>query len=189
MLRSESNVQNAFELVCIEELVPADHLLRYIHTHIQFSFILEKVKPFYCENNGRPSEDPIRLFKMSLIGYLFGIRSERQLEKEIRVNMAYRWFLGLGIKDPVPDHSTLSLNRKRLSQSGVFQEIFDYIVFQAISHRMVGGRVLISDSTHLKANANKRKLIREEVEQNTKAYIEELDAAVAEDRKLHGKKH
>jgi transposase len=188
MLRSESDVQNAYELVCIEELVPADHLLRHIHSHIDFSFILEKVKPFYCENNGRPSEDPVRLFKMALIGYLFGVRSERQLEKEVRVNMAYRWFLGLAIKDAVPDHSTLSLNRKRLSQSDVFQDIFDHIVFQAISHRMVGGRVLISDSTHLKANANKRKWVKKEVQQSTKAYLEELDEAVLEDRKQHGKK-
>lgn len=188
MLRSEKDVQNAYELVCIEELVPQDHLLRYIQKYNDFSFILEKVNPFYCSDNGRPSADPIRLFKMMLIGYLFGIRSERQLEKEVRVNMAYRWFLGLGIKDPVPDHSTLSLNRKRLSESNVFQEIFDQVVFQAISHKMVGGRVLITDSTHLKANANKRKLVREEVQLSTKTYIEELDEAVRQDREEHGKK-
>ncbi|OMF06975.1 hypothetical protein BK127_30580 [Paenibacillus sp. FSL H7-0331] len=73
----------------IEELVPKDHLLRIIQKYNDFSFILEKVKPFYSEDNGRPSTDPIRLFKMMLIGYLFGIRSERQLEKEVRVNIAH----------------------------------------------------------------------------------------------------
>lgn len=73
----------------------------------------------------------------------------------------------------------------RLSESNVFQEIFDQVVFLAISHRMVGGRVLISDSTHLKANANKRKIIREEIQQSTKSYIEELDDAVSQDREEH----
>ncbi len=82
MLRSNPNVQNSYEFVCLEELVPQHHLLRKIHKHIDFSFILEKVKPYYCENNGRSSVDPIMLFKMMFIGYLYGIRSERQLEQE-----------------------------------------------------------------------------------------------------------
>ncbi|MGM0847433.1 MAG: transposase, partial [Bacillota bacterium] len=72
-----------------------DHLLRKIDQYIDFSFILEKVRPYYCEDNGRPSLDPLVLFKMMFIGYLYGIRSERQLEKEIQMNIAYRWFLGL----------------------------------------------------------------------------------------------
>lgn len=113
MLRSNSNVQNSDELVCLEDLVPQNHILRKIHNHIDFSFILEKVKPFYCEDNGRPSVDPVMLFKMMLIGYLFGIRSERQLEQEVQLNVAYRWFVGLNLTDRVPDHSTSRLNRKR----------------------------------------------------------------------------
>jgi transposase len=188
MLRSESNVQNSYELVCIEDLVPQDHQLRKIQKYIDFSFILEKVKPFYCEDNGRPSIDPVRLFKMMFIGYLYGIRSERQLEKEVQVNNAYRWFLGLGFQDRVPDHSTISLNRQRFRESNVFQDIFDHIVFQAISHRMVGGRVLITDSTHLKANANKKKFVKQEIAQSTKNYIEQLDEAVRLDREVQGKK-
>jgi hypothetical protein len=89
------------------------------------------------------------------IGYLFGVRSERRLENEIQMNIAYRWFLGLGLKDPVPDHSTLSLNRNRLKDTDVVEEIFDNIVMQGMKHRMIAGRVLISDSTHVKANANR----------------------------------
>ncbi len=188
MLRSNQNVQNSFEFVCIEELVPQDHLLRKIQKHIDFSFILDKVKHFYCENNGRPSVDPVMLFKMMFIGYLYGIRSERQLEREVQMNIAYRWFLGLGLTDRVPDHSTISLNRQRLKESNVVQEIFDHIVFKAIEHRMVAGRVLITDSTHLKANANKRKAIKKEVIKSTKAYLDELDEAVRKDREAHGKK-
>ena len=199
MLRSNSNVQNTYELVCIEDLVPKDHLLRTIQTHIDFSFILEEVRPFYSLDNGRPSIDPVMLFKMMLIGYLFGIRSERQLEREVQTNLAYRWFLGLGLTDRVPDHSTISLHRRRLKEGkreddvetevDVFQNIFDEVVRKAIEHRMVGGRVLITDSTHLKANANKRKHIIQEVAKSTRAYLADLDKAVEQDRVAHGKKH
>lgn len=137
MLRSNKEKQHELEFVCIEELVPEDHLLRKVDKHIDF--ITDKVRPLYCENNGRPSIDPVVLFKMMFIGYLFGIRSERQLEKEIRVNAAYRWFLGLNLTDSVPDHSTISCT--------IFQDIFDEIVLQAINRRMVGGRAL-SDGFH-----------------------------------------
>lgn len=189
VLRTNKENQSNFELVCIEQLVPQDHLLRKIDKYIDFSFIIEKVRPFYCENNGRPSVDPLVLFKMIFIGYLFGIRSERQLEKEIQTNIAYRWFLGLNLTDRVPDHTTISLNRReRFKDTGVFQCIFDEIVLLAMKHRMVGGRVLITDSTHIKANANKRKFLNQVVEQSTRDYIKELDEAVEQDRVDHGKK-
>lgn len=189
MLRSNRESQSTFEFVCIEELVPENHLLRQIDKTIDFSFILEKVRHLYSENNGRPSIDPIVLFKMMFIGYIFGIRSERQLEQEIQTNVAYRWFLGFSLTERVPDHSTISWNRRnRFKGTGIFQEIFDEIVLLAINHRMVSGRVLMSDSTHIKANANKRKFETEMVKQNTRDYVQELDEAVEEDRKQHGKK-
>lgn len=182
-------MQNEMEFVCLEDLVPQDHLLRKIDKYIDFSFIIEKVKPYYCEDNGRPSLDPLILFKMMFVGYFFGIRSERQLEKEIQTNNAYRWFLGLKLTDPVPHHSTISWNRRtRFKDTEIFQEIFDEIVLQAMNHRMVGGRVLFTDSTHLKANANKHKFSREEVEVETRDYVEELNQAIQEDRKQNGKK-
>ncbi|MEE4580984.1 IS1182 family transposase [Paenibacillus polymyxa] len=189
MLRSHRDKQQSFELVSLEELVPQDHLLRKVDTYIDFSFIHEKVSPLYCADNGRPAIDPTVLFKMIFLGYFYGIRSERQLEREIQTNLAYRWFLGLGLTDKVPDHSTISWNRRtRFKDTTIFQDIFDEIVLQAISHRMVGGRVLITDSTHVKANANKHQYTKEQVLQNTKDYMDELNEAVKEDRKNHGKK-
>ena len=125
-------------------MVEEDHLLRKIDQDIDFSFIIDKVKPYYSENKGRPSLDPLILFKMMFIGYLYGIRSERQLEKEIYYNMAYRWFLGLKYSRPhSPSQPTISWNRRtRFKDTTIFQDIFDEIVLQAINHDMVGGRVL-----------------------------------------------
>ena len=161
LLNSNSKNQSNYEFVRIEDLVPKDHLLRKIDRYIDFSFILDKVKDFYCPNNGRPSIDPLVLFKMVFIGYIFGIKSERQLEMEIKTNMAYRWFLGLNLTDPVPDHSTISFNRhKRFKDTDIFQKIFDEIVHMAITHKMVGGRVLFTDSTHIKATPIRKSLLR-----------------------------
>ena len=186
---NDKNPQMQYEFVCLEQLVPEDHLLRVIDRHIDFSFIRDKVRQYYCEDNGRPSIDPVVLFKMIFIGYLYGIRSERQLEKEIQTNIAYRWFLGLSLTDRVPDHTTISWNRRtRFKNTPVFQEIFDEIVRLAIQHRMVGGRVLISDSTHLKANANKRKFKKHAVEKTSRAYLSDLEKAINDDREKHGKK-
>jgi transposase len=148
------------------------------------------VRHLYCQDNGRPAIDPLVLFKMIFLGYFYGIRSERQLEREVQTNIAYRWFLGLGLADRVPDHTTISWNRRtRFKGTSVFQDIFDEIVLQAVSHRMVGGRVLISDSTHVKANANKNKFTKEQVQQNTRDYVNELNAAVEAERQSQGKKH
>ena len=172
MLTSNDNDQSSYEFVRIEDLVPNDHLLRKIDKYIDFSFLREKVKDYYCHDNGRPSIDPVVLFKMMLIGYLYGIRSERQLEQEIKTNVAYRWFLRLKLTDPVPDHSTISFNRhKRYNNSEIFQEIFDEIVLLAMKQRMVAGRVLITDSTHIKANANKRKFKTKIVAENARDYL------------------
>ena len=116
-------------MVTLEELVPADHLLRLIDRHIPFDFIRDATAHLYCADNGRPAVDPVQLFKMLFIGYLFGIRSERQLVREIQVNVAYRWFLGLGLTDRVIDASTFSQNRRRrFSGSDIEQTIFDHIV-------------------------------------------------------------
>ena len=189
MFHTRKDAQNELEFVSIEDLVPQDHLLRKIETYIDFSFILEKVRPYYSEDNGRPSLDPLVLFKMMFIGYFYGVRSERQLEKEIQMNIAYRWFLGLRLQDPVPHHSTISWNRrKRFNETNIFQEIFDEIVLQAMNHKMVGGRVLFTDSTHLKANANKNKFTKKSVEVETRSYVQDLDKAIEEDRNENGKK-
>ena len=188
MLRENDSTQSKLELVYIDNLVPQDHPLRLIDKYFDFSFITELVKDLYTLDNGRPAVDPIILFKMIFIGYMFGIRSERRLVKEIEVNIAYRWFLGLSLTDKVPDHSTISQNRRRrFKNSTIFQDIFDKIVEQAISHNMVSGKVLYTDSTHLKANANKNKFTKEEVTKSVKEYIEELNNDIENDRIEHGK--
>ena len=145
-----------------------------IDRHIDFSFIRGKTDHLYCSDNGRPALDPVALFKMLLIGYLFGIRSERRLVQEIQVNVTYRWFVGLNLTDRVPDASTFSQNRRRrFAGTGIEQAIFDAIVEQAIGHGLIGGQVLYSDSTHLKASANKNRFVVHEVEQKPAAYLAE----------------
>ena len=188
MLKEPEVGQQEMELVTIESLVPADHLLRKIDGAVDLEFIRERVRHLYCADNGRPALDPVVLFKLLLIGYLFGIRSERQLLREVQCNAAYRWFLRLKLTDKVPDASTLSQNRRRrFRSSGVYQQIFDEIVELACRRGLVTGKVLYSDSTHLKANANKNKFDVVNVEVKPVEYLAQLEAAVAEDRAEHGK--
>jgi transposase len=188
MLRQTGGKPTELELVSIDALVPKDHLLRRIERAVDFSFIREKAACLYCADNGRPAIDPVVLFKMLLLGYLYGIRSERKLVQEIQVNVAYRWFLGMTLADKVPDSSTLSQNRRRrFRESTIYQEIFDEIVLLAVKKRLVEGKVLYTDSTHLKANANKHKFKKDVVQKSTRGYLEDLDVAIAEDRLEHGK--
>ncbi|WP_245156706.1 IS1182 family transposase [Clostridium aminobutyricum] len=189
MITEGSNRQSELEIIMIEELVPADHLLRKIDRYIDFSFINKICAPYYSKDTGRPAVEPEILFKMLFLGYLYGIRSERRLVEEVNFNIAYRWFLGYSLKDKIPDASVIWQNRRRrYRNTDVPQQIFDEIVRQAMDAGLVGGKVLYSDSTHLKANANKNKHANVTVEVTPKAYLKELDKAVAEDRKKHGKK-
>lgn len=189
MLRKTECKQQKYSMVYIEDLVPKDHLLRKIDTYIDFSFINEMCKPYYCPDNGRPAIQPEILFRMLFIGYLYGIRSERRVLSEIQVNVAYRWFIGYDLDEKLPDVSVIWQNRmRRFKGTDIPQRIFDEIVKQAIKHKLVDGKILYSDSTHLKANANKNKFTNEEIAQSTKYYIDELDKAVDEDRDKHGKK-
>lgn len=176
-------------MVSIESLVPAGHLLRKIDGVVDFSFIHERVRHLYSENNGRPALEPVVLFKLLLLGYLYGVRSERQLMREVEVNVAYRWFLGLRLRDKVPDASTLSQNRRRrFAESTIYQEIFDEIVLLAMKKGLASGAVLYTDSTHLKASANKNKFDLAEVAVKPQEYLAALDAAISEDRAAHGKR-
>ncbi|WP_235898756.1 IS1182 family transposase [Parahaliea maris] len=189
MLKDPAPKQHTLEMVTLEELVPQDHLLRLIDQHIDFEFIREVTAPMYCENNGRPAIDPVLLFKMLFIGYLFGIRSERQLVREVQVNVAYRWFLGLNLTDNVPNASTFSQNRRRRFEgTDIEQTIFDEIVEQALEKGLIGGKALYTDSTHLKASANKNRHSTHEVAITPMAYLDELNEAIEADRQAHGKK-
>jgi transposase len=189
MLRKPGYEQTALEIVTLDELVPSDHLLRKIDAVIDFSFIHDRVAGLYCADNGRPPLDPTLMFKALFIGYLFGIRSERQLVREIGVNVAYRWFLRLKLTDAVFDASTLSQNRRRrFTDPSVAQDIFDTIVEQAMGHGLVDGSVLYTDSTHLKANANKNRFDTQVIAKSRADYWDALDRAVDEDRADHGKR-
>ncbi|WP_446469153.1 IS1182 family transposase [Xenorhabdus stockiae] len=177
------------ETLSLDALVPQHHLVRQVDAALDFEFIRELVAPLYCHNNGRPAIDPVMLIKMMLLGYLFGIPSERRLVQEIQVNLAYRWFLRLGLTEKVPDASTLSQNRRRrFNHSDVFQQIFDRIVEQAINRGFVSGRVFYTDSTHLKASANPHKSENVLRPILPGAYLDELENAVNEDRVTSGKK-
>ena len=187
MLKNPGPHQTEIEMVSLEQLVPQDHLLRRIDAVLDFDFIRDRVSDLYCPDNGRPALDPVVMFKALFIGYLFGIRSERQLVREIEVNLAYRWFLRFNLSDGVFDASTLSQNR-RYRDSSVAQDIFDHIVEQAVSHGLADGTVLYTDSTHLKANANKNRFDKKVVQKSRSDYWEALDAAIENDRLEHGKK-
>jgi transposase len=189
MLKRPAPEQTALEMVTLDQLVPADHLLRKIDRVIDFSFIHDLTAPLYCLDNGRPPLDPTLMFKALFIGYLFGVRSERQLVREIEVNVAYRWFLRLKLADKVFDASTLSQNRRRrYDDTSVSQAIFDRIVEQAIRAGLVDGTVLYTDSTHLKANANKTRFDLAVVAKSRADYWEALDAAIEAERAAHGQK-
>ena len=189
MLTKNNENQPKIELVIIENLVKKDHILRKIDEYIDFNFIYDLVEDKYCLDNGRPSIDPVVLFKMILVGYLFGIRSERRLIEEIHHNVAYRWFLGYGLEDKIPDASTISQNRRRrFTGTDIFEKIFDNIVEQAINHKLITGKIMYVDSTHIKANANIGKFTNEQVEVALPEYIDELGKAVTDAREAHGQK-
>ena len=189
MYTERKSKQNKLEMVILEELVPQEHLLRKIDAAIDFSFINKLCKPYYSENNGRPAIEPEVLFRMLFIGYLYGIKSERRLLQEIEVNTAYRWFIGYDLTEKLPDVSVIWQNRlRRYNGSDIPQQIFDEIVRQAIAKGLVGGKILYSDSTHLKANANKNKFVEKQAKAETKDYIDDLNRAINEDRAAHGEK-
>ena len=179
MLREKEDKNKLFYNFQLDTYVPDDHLLRLIDKNIKFDFIREKVKHLYSET-GRPAVDPVVLIKMLLIGYLYDIKSERQIEKEIQVNLAYRWFIKYDIDETVPDHSTISQTRKRkFSNSGIFQEIFDEIVKQCKAKGLITGDTIFTDSTHIKANASIDSL--REVVITSEEYFIELDKEAAKE--------
>jgi transposase len=136
----------------VDQLVPPGHLLRQIADHIDFSFVYPLVRPYYS-GTGQPSIDPVVLFKMLLIGYLYGITSERRLMDEIRVNLAYRWLLGYDLDEEIPDHSVLSKARVRFPLA-VFEAFFDQTVALCKAAGLVRGEAVFMDSTLIQANAS-----------------------------------
>jgi len=179
---------NSFLLCTIEDLVPADHLVRKLESVVDWNFIYDIVEDLYS-TVGRRSVDPVVLFKMVFINYVFGINSMRKTCKEIQVNLAYRWFLGMDVNDSVPNFSTYSKNyARRFKDTNVFHDIFSHVLDIAIDNNMVDTTAIFGDSTHIKASANKGKHRNEVVEKSSKVYQEVLDKEIADDRTLNGKK-
>lgn len=176
-------------MISIEDLVPKDHILRDIDMAIKFDFIYDEVKDLYCADNGRPSIDPVVLFKIVLLQYTFGIRSMRQTIREIEVNMAYRWFLGYGMLDKVPHFSTFGKNYvRRYADTNIFEKIFEHILLEAVRCNFVDASAVFIDATHIKASANKKKAVNEVVKIEAKHYQDELMKEIEKDREEHGKK-
>ena len=175
VLGEHEKAEPLFYYMKIDDLVPEDHLLRLIDRHVDFSFVRDKVKHLYS-HTGRPSIDPEVLLRMLLIGYLYGVISERRLCEEVKMHLGYRWFVGFSLNDTVPDHSTFSHNRHdRFLESNLFQEIFDEIVRQCVSKGLVQGRHLTVDATHIKANASFRSMEPVVVEMAPKEYLQKLE--------------
>ncbi len=167
----------------MEDLVPKNYFLRKVDAGIDFGFIYEKVRDLYSSNNGGPSIDPVVLVKYLLIGLIYGIESERRIEQEIEVNMAYRWFLVLDIGERVPNHSITAQNRRRrFCGEGVRRQIFEEIVGQCMEKGLVEGKIILTDSTHVKANVSRRKNVKIQVQKEATDDMRRLDAAEAAER-------
>ena len=152
MMDRSIGAQQKYLLVTMESLMPEKHFLRDLDRLVDFSFVYEKVEHLYSAS-GRRSIDPVVIVKMMLLGYLYGINSERRLEQEVQVNIAYRWFLGIDLNDTVPDHSTFSqLRRRKFNGSAIFEDIFTKIVRRCMEYGLIDGKLLLTDSTHVRAN-------------------------------------
>src|SRR5579864_8095605 len=171
----------------LDEAVPADHPIRQIANVLDLSWVHSELAPFY-PNIGRPSIDPALMIRMLIIGYLFAIRSERALCRDVQVNLAYRWFCGLSIEDKVPDHSAFSRARNdRFRDSGIFRSVFERVVGACIAAGLVGGEGFAVDASLIVADANTQRSIpgsqwnkeldAQVVSQATKEYLARLDDA------------
>jgi transposase len=141
----------------LNEHIPADHLLRGIDRFLDLQDLRRHLAPFYS-HTGRPSVDPELMVRMLLVGYCFGIRSERRLCEEVHLNLAYRWFCRLGLESPIPDHSTFSKNRHgRFRESDVFRHVFESVVQRCMAEGLVRGEGFAIDASVVKADANRQR--------------------------------
>jgi transposase len=162
MMGHHARSEALFYYFRLEDQVPENHLLRLIDKHISFEFVREQLRDRYSEA-GRPSIDPELLLRMLLIGYLYGITSERKLVEELRMHLAWRWFTGLGFDQEIPHHSTFSKNRHgRFQESKLFEQLFERIVKQCVEVGLVRGKELSVDGSFVEANAAQQSRIPRE---------------------------
>lgn len=184
MMGQQSPNQNAlFYDFCLDQYVPPDHLLRQIDQVLDLSHLRQHLTSFYS-TTGRPSIDPELMIRMLIIGYCYGIRSERRLCEEVHLNLSYRWFCHLGLEDEVPDHSTFSKNRHgRFRESDTFRFMFEDIVRRCMTEGLVAGEGFATDASVIKADANRQRGVpgveainRFDIDQTTRPVREYLDA-------------
>lgn len=188
MFNKIENIQSEIILYSLEDLVPQESIYRKIDKYIDFTFIYDKVKDLYCQNNGRNCVDPVVLFKLVFIQTIDGIKSMRKTCEKIKVDLEYRWFLGIPLGKSTPHYSTFSQNYiRRFQGTTIFEEIFTQIVEQAVNLNLVSGETFFTDSTHKKANANKNKF-HEEVQKVVKQRKEWLEKEINAERKNQGYK-
>lgn len=187
--RNRANMKR-IHFMCLEDMVPKEHLLRLIEKAIDWNFIYDEVKGLYAEERwGKPGIDPVSLIKIVMIQYIYGIPSMRQTIREIEVNNAYRWFIGYDIDEAIPHFSTFGKNyTRRFAGTDVFERIFKHILQEARKCGLLDTSAIFIDGTHIKANANKKKDCKVDVEIPAKKYQLQLEQEIEEDRKSHEKK-
>jgi transposase len=187
MGRLNRDQEQLFYSFRLDEVVPEDHLVRAIAAVLDLSWVHAELASYYPKI-GRPSIDPVLMIRMLIVGYVFAIRSERALCREVRVNLAYRWFCGLSIEDKVPDHSAFSRARnERFGDSAIFRSVFERVVSACIGAGLVGGEGFAVDASLIAADANKHRSIpgsewnkgldAQEVSRAAKEYLATLDDA------------
>src|ERR687891_2111989 len=146
----------------LDDHVPQDHLLRGVDRFLDLGELRKHLAPFYS-HTGRPSIDPELMIRMLLVGYCFGIRSERRLCEEVHLNLSYRWFCRLGLDGDVPDHSTFSKNRHgRFRESDLLRRLFETVLQRCILEGLVGGEGFAVDGSLIRADANRQRGIEGE---------------------------
>ena len=192
MMGQHTRSESLFYYFRIEDQVPENHLLRMIDRHVSFDVVREKLRASYSET-GRPSIDPEVLLRILLLGYLYGITSERKLVEELRMHLAWRWFTGLGFDQEIPNHSTFSKNRHgRFQESNLFQELFEHIVEQCIAVGLVEGAQMSVDGSFVMASASHHSRISREqlveaaqVNYGARKYLEELEQENGDGEPIH----
>ena len=189
MTKNADKKREQMMMFSMDDMVPQNHMLRLIDKAINWNFIYDLVEEKYCPDNGRPSMDPVMLIKIPFIQYLYGIKSMRQTMKEIEVNVAYRWFLGLDMLDPVPHFSTFGKNyTRRFKDTDLFEQIFSKILEDCMKYKLVNTEQIFVDATHVKACANSKKMRKRVAHEQALWYEEELNKEIEKDRLAHGKK-
>ena len=188
MLEREKNNRETLELINTEIYMPKEHLLRKIDTAVDFTRIYDIVSELYSADKGRPSIDPVVLFKMVLLQHLYGMPSLRRTAEEVQMNIAYKWFLGYLINEPTPHFSTISYNFKHRFTEETVEEVFRWILSEIERGGYLSPEAVFIDGTHIKANANINKKMKQKIPEAARIYEKQLREEINADREAHGKK-